>query len=79
MSTLPITVEQIPAISDIQSSMDGSEMQREAIKYEHGGYQIRVHFGGDKTFYNVSATWQSGESAVDFLWFVLKNKDNERQ
>ena len=50
MSTLPITAEQIPAISDIQSSMDGSAMQRETVKYEHSGYQIRVHFGGDKTF-----------------------------
>lgn len=50
MSTLSITAEQIPAISDIQSSMDGSAMQRETVKYEHSGYQIRVHFGGDKTF-----------------------------
>ena len=50
MSTLPISAQQIPAISDIQSSMDGSAMQRETVKYEHSGYQIRVHFGGDKTF-----------------------------
>lgn len=50
MSTLPITAEQIPAISDIQSRMDESAMHREAVKYEHSGYQIRVHFGGDKTF-----------------------------
>ena len=50
MSTLPVTAEQIPAISDIQSSMDESALQREAVKYEHSGYQIRVHFGGDKTF-----------------------------
>ena len=50
MITLPITAEQIPAISDIQSSMDESALQREAVKYEHSGYQIRVHFGGDKTF-----------------------------
>lgn len=50
MSTLPITAEQILAISDIQSRMDESAMHREAVKYEHGGYQIRVHFGGDKTF-----------------------------
>ena len=35
MSTLPITVEQIPAISDIQSRMDESAMHREAVKYEH--------------------------------------------
>lgn len=50
MSTLPITAEQISAISDIQSRMDESAMHREAVKYEHSGYQIRVHFGGDKTF-----------------------------
>ena len=25
------------------------EIQKEAISYEHAGYQIRVHFNGEKT------------------------------
>lgn len=25
------------------------EIQKEAVSYEHAGYQIRVHFNGDKT------------------------------
>jgi len=25
------------------------EIQKEAVSYEHAGYQVRVHFNGDKT------------------------------
>ena len=54
MNTIPVTAEQSPVILDIQSSTEEpggfSGKQREAVKYEHSGYQIRVHFGGDKTF-----------------------------
>lgn len=25
------------------------ELQKEAVSYEHAGYQIRVHFSGEKT------------------------------
>ena len=25
------------------------EIQKEAVSYEHAGYQVRVHFNGEKT------------------------------
>lgn len=54
MNRLPVTVEHRLAEPDTRSGADSSlklpEMQKGDVKYEYNGYQIRVHFGGDKTF-----------------------------
>lgn len=34
---------------NIENPETEKEIQKEAVSYEHAGYQIRVHFNGDKT------------------------------
>ena len=34
---------------NIENLEAGKEIQKEAVSYEHAGYQIRVHFNGEKT------------------------------
>ena len=34
---------------NIENLEAGKEIQKEAVSYEHAGYQVRVHFNGDKT------------------------------
>ena len=54
------------------------EIQKENVSYEHAGYQIRVHFNGEKTliqytlmaikrYHNVFRIWQNEKLQVDFL------------
>ena len=50
-----ITEEQIipydkPAEGSFIENLEAEkEIQKEAVSYEHAGYQVRVHFNGDKT------------------------------
>ena len=34
---------------NIENLEAGKEIQKEAVSYEPAGYQVRVHFNGDKT------------------------------
>ena len=44
------------------------EIQKENVSYEHAGYQIRVHFNGEKTLIQCI---QNEKLQVDFLKFLL--------
>ena len=34
---------------NIENLKAEKEIQKKAVSYEHAGYQVRVHFNGDKT------------------------------
>ncbi|WP_253292347.1 hypothetical protein [Blautia sp. MSJ-9] len=35
--------------SDVEILETEKEIQKETVSYEHAGYQVRVHFNGEKT------------------------------
>lgn len=48
--SIPATNTSVQAsASRINGSDIGTEVQKESVGYEYAGYQVRVHFDGDKT------------------------------
>ena len=43
------TVSEMNTQNANNTHMESDEIQNEDVSYEHEGYQVRVHFNGDKT------------------------------
>lgn len=37
------------SLSDVEILETEKKIQKETVSYEHAGYQVRVHFNGEKT------------------------------
>lgn len=51
--------------------IETEEIQKETVSYEHAGYQVRVHFNGEKTLAKCIQNLAERKLQVDFQKFLL--------